>query len=94
MQEQGQETGPKTDPLFPPQRTTQQNPSIGRIVHYQRHGSPDGTHKPEPSPAIITKVHANGTCSLTVFNPTGMYFNETPYSEEPAPGHWSWPPRV
>ncbi len=33
-----------------------QIPSIGRIVHYQRHGSPNGQHLSEPSPAIITAV--------------------------------------
>ncbi|MFI9331995.1 hypothetical protein ACIGZJ_31190 [Kitasatospora sp. NPDC052868] len=33
--------------------------------------------------------------SLAVLNPTGMFFDEcVPYSEEPAPGHWSWPPRA
>lgn len=33
--------------------------------------------------------------SLAVLNPTGMFFNENvPYSPEPKPGHWSWPPRV
>lgn len=73
----------------------EQKPSIGRIVLYMKFGSPGGEHKPEPSPAIITKVEDDkGTCSLTVFNPTGMYFNKTPYSAELKPGHWSWPPRV
>ena len=33
--------------------------------------------------------------SLAVLNPTGMFFNESvPYSEQPKPGHWSWPPRA
>jgi hypothetical protein len=71
-----------------------QKPSVGRIVLYMRYGSPGGEHKPEPSPAIVTKVDDDGmTCWLTVFNPTGMYFNKTPFSLEPKPGHWSWPER-
>lgn len=71
-------------------------PSIGRIVHYQRYGSPGGEHLPEPSPAVIVKVLDEKTerCQLFVMNPNGLYFNDTPYSEEPKPGHWSWPPRV
>jgi hypothetical protein len=65
-------------------------PKIGDIVYYMRYGSPGGEHMPEPSPAIVTKVLDDlGTCQLTVFNPTGMYFNSTPYSEKPLPGHWS-----
>lgn len=70
--------------------------SIGRIVHYQRFGSPGGEHKAEPSPAIITKVinEESGLCQLFVMNPNGLYFNETPFSDEPKPGHWSWPQRV
>lgn len=70
-------------------------PTIGRIVLYHRHGSPDGFHKPEPIPAVITKVlDDHGRVQLFVMNPNGLYFNEIPYSEEPLPGHWSWPPRV
>lgn len=34
----------------------EQKPSIGRIVHYPKFGTPGGEHKPEPSPAAITKV--------------------------------------
>ena len=72
-----------------------QKPSVGRVVHYQRFGSPCGTHKPEASAAIITKVIDKDTkkCQLFVMNPNGLYHNETPYSEMPKPGHWSWPPR-
>lgn len=68
-------------------------PTIGRVVHYQRHGSPDGTHKSEPSPAIITKVNEDGTVSLAVFNPTGMYFQAVAKQAiaDPIPGCWNWP---
>lgn len=68
-------------------------PTVGRIVHYQRYGSPGGEHKAEPSPAVVTKVLEDRKCALFVMNPNGCYFNETPYAEKPTPGHWSWPPR-
>ena len=72
-------------------------PSIGRIVHYQAHGSPDGTHKSEPRAAIVTKVH-NETCvDLCVINPTGFFFNTSCLlddSETPRGGTWRWPPKV
>lgn len=71
-------------------------PRIGEIVLYQRFGSPNGEHKAEPSPAVITKVldEGSGLCQLFVMNPNGIYFNETPYSDELKPGHWTWLPRV
>lgn len=67
-------------------------PSIGRIVWYQRYGTPNEEHKAEPSPAIVTQVCEDGmTCHLFVMNPNGCYFNKTPYSDELKGGHWSWP---
>lgn len=76
-------------------------PTVGRIVHYQAHGSPNGQHKSRPRAAIVTEyepsqdIDGPGIVSLCVLNPTGMYFNvDVPFSAEPAPGHWSWPPRV
>lgn len=72
----------------------EQVPSIGRIVHYQRFGSPGGEHKAEPSPAVITQVFENNEVQLFVMNPNGLYFNRTPYSEVPKPGYWNWPSRV
>lgn len=83
-------------------------PSIGRTVHYHSYGTPGGEFLPEPRAAIITGVpellpeQPNSgpegyvpAVHLAVLNPTGMFFNlNVPYSEEPAPGHWSWPPRV
>lgn len=72
-----------------------QRASIGRIVIYTKYGTPGGEHLPEPSPALITLVLNEDTqeCQLTVFNPNGIYMNPTPFSEEPKPGHWSWPQR-
>ncbi len=70
-------------------------PSIGRIVHYRSYGTPGGEYLPEPRAAIITAVSDGNDVSLCVLNPTGLFFNEdVPYSQEPKPGHWSWPPRV
>lgn len=68
-------------------------PTVGRMVHYQKYGTPGGEHKSEPSPAVITRVlDDQGKCDLFVMNPNGCYFNPTPFSEDPKPGHWSWMP--
>lgn len=75
---------------------TTQKPTIGRIVHYQDHGSPDGTHKSEPRAAIITKVHSDTCVDLCGLNPTGMFFNSSCLfdgSDTPCGGSWHWPPR-
>lgn len=73
----------------------ERKPAIGDMVFYHRYGSPGGEHKPEPSPAVVTRVlDDQGTCMLFVMNPNGLYFNKTSYSPEPKPGHWSWPLRT
>ncbi|MFC5930906.1 hypothetical protein D6T64_11995 [Cryobacterium melibiosiphilum] len=73
-------------------------PTIGRIVHYQSYGTPGGEFLPLPRAAIVTAVTSDGefpAASLCILNPIGMFFNEdVPFSEEPAPGCWNWPPRV
>ncbi len=72
-------------------------PSIGRIVHYQAHGSPDGTHLPAPRAAIITEVVNETKISLCVMNPSGLFFNQgciLDEAEAPKGGTWRWPPRV
>lgn len=82
-----------------------QVPSVGRIVHYRAHGSPDGTHRSAARAAIITEVLVDITSgevdqhvvSLCVLNPTGMYFNQNVLRDdaaEPRGGTWQWPPFV
>ena len=72
--------------------------SIGRVVHYQAYGTPGGDHakyKPEPRAAVVTAVHSDTMVSLAIFSPHGVHFDQSVhYSETPAPGCWSWPPRV
>ncbi|MEO6574660.1 MAG: hypothetical protein ABIP89_12525, partial [Polyangiaceae bacterium] len=70
-------------------------PSVGRIVHYQAYGTPGGEYASVPRAAVITQVGEGGAVGLCILNPTGQFFNvSVPYSEEPKPGCWNWPPRV
>jgi len=70
-------------------------PTIGRVVHYHSYGTPGGEFLPEPRAAIVTAVHSLTLVGLAVLNPTGLFFNQfVPFSEEPEPGYWSWPPRL
>lgn len=85
----------------------QQSPTVGRVVHYQSYGTPGREYLPEPRAAIVTEVQVVSVgglmsagkrevthVSLCVLNPEGMFFNrDVPYSDEPKPGHWNWPPR-
>jgi hypothetical protein len=74
----------------------QQQPSIGRIVHYQSHGSPNGQHKSLPRAAVITETYGESTAvGLCILNPTGFFFTASvPFDEAGAAGTWRWPPRV
>lgn len=70
-------------------------PSVGRIVHYQSYGTPGGEYPSTERAAVITEVVGGGAVGLCVLNPEGLFFNkDVPYSEQPSPGCWSWPPRV
>lgn len=78
-----------------------QQPSVGRIVHYRPHGTPlqpDGTQVFSSDvcrAAIITAVW-EGSVGLCVLNPTGLFFPESceydPAAERA--GTWHWPERV
>ena len=44
---------------------------------------------------VVDSAGTQTTVGLCVLNPTGQFFNRyVPYSEQPKPGHWNWPPRV
>ncbi len=81
-------------------------PSIGRIVHFAPPSDCVGPKSPTVYPAFITQVNEVGplpegcgtdqvdTVELTTFGPNSVYFqHKVPFSEEPKPGFWSWPPR-
>lgn len=71
-----------------------QKPSVGRIVHYQSYGTPNGEYPSVPRAAVIAEVYGDEEVQVVVFNPTGLHFNRAKFSEDPKPGHWNWPPRV
>jgi hypothetical protein len=74
----------------------EQKPTVGRMVHYQSYGTPGGEYLPAPRAAVVTQVNGEGgNVGLCILNPTGQFFNQSvPYSPEPKPGHWNWPPRT
>jgi hypothetical protein len=63
-------------------------PTIGRIVHISH--SATGCRA-----AIVTRVDAKGTVSLTIFSPNGQTLYATEVAEGPAdkPDTWHWPER-
>lgn len=74
-----------------------QTPTVGRSVHYHRDTADKSIHV---EAAIITAIDENtGAISLAIFStmegdaPVWSKKN-VPCSETPAPGCWSWPPRV
>ncbi|WP_433893029.1 hypothetical protein [Streptomyces sp. CA-111067] len=87
---------------------TEQQPSVGRTVHYVSRGSADGAYASECRAAIITAVEpseGDGSLanmrgpepvSLAVLNPEGMFFKQGCRHSEGAQtgGTWHWPERV
>ena len=71
-----------------------QRPSVGRIVHYQAYGTPGGEFPSIARAAVVTEVHSDTDITVCVLNPQGIFFNRVQFSEEPKPGHWTWPPYV
>lgn len=68
-------------------------PTVGRIVHY--HPTEETAVKlPGPLAAIVTSPSPDGTCYLHILPPMNHpFYARAEYSETPAPGCWSWPPR-
>lgn len=83
----------------------QQQPSVGRAVHYVSHGTPareDGTqaYGSVCRAATITELaqpdEDSDVVGVAVMNPTGMFFNRAAYdgTDNPEGGTWHWPERV
>ncbi|MEV2222704.1 hypothetical protein AB0E01_22830 [Nocardia vinacea] len=69
-------------------------PTIGRMVHYQTLGTRGGEYLPAPTAAIVTGVEPGNAADLFVIYPNGTSHKQmVPWSDEPTPGHWNWPPR-
>jgi len=64
---------------------TDQQPSVGRIVHYVSYGTPGGEYKSECRAAVVTAVHDTEPVpehgvpyvDLFVMNPTGVFLNQS-----------------
>jgi hypothetical protein len=85
----------------------EQQPSIGRTVHYAPPQDCVGPASLTMYPAIITQINQDPvkedgkpdwietTVELTTFGPNSLYFqHKVKYSPELKPGCWTWPPRV
>jgi hypothetical protein len=84
----------------------QQQPSVGRVVHYVAYGTPGGEFPAGVCRvAVITQVDQRpalgdtdppGTyVGLCILNPTGLFFNQAVrYDPNKAPGTWHWPEYV
>lgn len=65
-------------------------PTIGRIVHFRAPQDCGG----EIYAGIVVKVNEDETVNLMTFGTGSVYAqNGVPFSEDGAPGAWSWPPR-
>lgn len=77
-----------------------QERTVGRIVHYVSHGTPGGEYTSECRAAIVTEVYARGpeetAVGLCVLNPAGQFFNRYVAQDETDKrgGTWHWPERV
>ena len=84
--------------------SSEQKPSIGRIVLYNHPGDATGTFERKQSPAIIQNVHDDGTVDLYVMTaPTwqdgvcvagGGTYNNLKVEQGDGPLQWHWPERV
>lgn len=76
--------------------STQQVPSVGRVVHYFAYGTPGGEFPSGVArAAIITEVDdpvsPTSAVGLAVLNPTGVFFNRHVAYGPHTPGCWGWP---
>jgi hypothetical protein len=72
-------------------------PTVGQRVHYVSYGTPGGEYPSTCRAAVVTDVanEPDGTISLAVLNPTGMFFDlDVAHDVRKRPGTWHWPDHV
>lgn len=63
---------------------------VGMVVLYTNLGDANNEYPPEQQPALITRVHEDGACSLTIFYPTGCFqMQDVRWSAKFARRHWT-----
>lgn len=70
--------------------------TVGRVVHYVSYGTPGGEYLSVCRAAVVAEATSlpDGTCTVVVLNPKGIFFDEVAYSDQREPGSWHWPERV
>lgn len=72
-----------------------QQPSVGRIVHYVAFGTPGGEYAAGAHRAAIITEVVGDEVTLHIFNPTGIHFRGGVLRDDShTPGTWHWPERV
>jgi hypothetical protein len=72
-------------------------PTVGRAVHYHDpHGARSAVAAIVVAVPDAAEPIAPDTVSLALLMPERLlaWKQDVPFSETPAPGHWSWPPRA
>ncbi len=84
----------------------EQQPSVGRVVHYVSYGTPGGEYASQCRAAIITEVESTSRAlggervGLAVLNPTGIFLHSiaaggcVQREDNKVGGTWHWPERV
>lgn len=70
-----------------------QEPTVGRMVHYNGMMLRDEEQVPNSFAAIVTTVHGDGCVDLATFSQTGIEFMIGVHYSQDCFG-WSWPPFV
>lgn len=69
-------------------------PTVGRIVNYVSHPTPEGDPSRNEA-AVITAVNEDDTLLLTVFTPGGVLLKDNVIADQDddTAGTWHWPRR-
>ena len=71
-------------------------PTIGHIVHYYSADDAQGACPGKTKAAVVTAVGSETIVDLHVMPAREIPYTrvDVPFSDDPKPGHWTWPPRA